>query len=147
MALALDMNPNLPTPSFSFLPGLVPHLPTGFGRPFHVPLGVSSLPRISSPPLPWLRGEHPCLLASLLPRSALLLPTSPPAAALIPPSPDNLPFGSSCQTPFSPELQHENPLTTLPSNPQFFPPQHHSQHHRYPHWRHSALTSSASMLH
>lgn len=54
--LALDMNPNLPIPSFSFLPGFVPHLPAGFSQPFHVPLaGVSPLPRISSPPPPRLR--------------------------------------------------------------------------------------------
>lgn len=37
--LALDMNPSLPAPSFSFLPGLVPRLPAGLANPSTGPWG------------------------------------------------------------------------------------------------------------
>lgn len=57
--------------------------PRRLSQPFHGPLGVSSLRRISSPAPPWLSGECPCPLASLLSRSALPLPTS----RLLPPFP------------------------------------------------------------
>lgn len=165
--LALDMNHSLLAPSFPSSrhePQLARSLlliltwfsaspPRRLSQHFHGPLGVSSLRRISSPAPPWLSGERPCPLASLLSRSVLPLPTSPPAATLptvtrlFPLSPDKPPFGSSCRPPFSPGLQNETPLTTLPSNPQTFPAQHRSQPHQHPHWRHSALTFCASVLH
>lgn len=94
--LALDMNPSLLAPSFPSSrhePQLARSLlliltwfsaspPRQLSQPFHGPLGVSSLRRISSPAPPWLSGERPCPLASLLSRSVLPLPTSPPAATV-----------------------------------------------------------------
>lgn len=127
--------------------------PRRLSQPFHGPLGVSSLRRISSPAPPWLSGERPCPLA-FSPLSKRAAPahqspaaTLPTVTRLFPLSPDKPPFGSSCRPPFSPGLQNETPLTTLPSNPQIFPAQHRSQPHRHPHWRHSALTFCASVLH
>lgn len=75
--LALDMNPSLLAPSFPSSrhePQLARSLlliltwfsaspPRRLSQPFHGPLGVSSLRRISSPAPPWLSGERPCPLA------------------------------------------------------------------------------------
>lgn len=71
------MNPSLLAPSFPSSrhePQLARSLlliltwfsaspPRRLSQPFHGPLGVSSLRRISSPAPPWLSGERPCPLA------------------------------------------------------------------------------------
>lgn len=84
--------------------------PRRLSQPFHGPLGVSSLRRISSPAPPWLSGERPCPLASLLSRSVLPLPTS----RLLPPFPLS-PDSSHCHPTSPPSEVRAGHLSLLGS--------------------------------